>query len=182
MTPYCSVCPIFSIPDPDPYDPDLPKHKAAYQSICSSINFLVISTRPDVASALSFLAAYQVAPNRGHYEAALNALRYLVSTSSFGLAYHYDAPTFTKSFVQFPPHHGADTYSESTPPQPDKSHKSTSYSDACWRIQIGKSLPNVTELPLYIFLSISGHIITGFRGPIYWKFLQQFHTTLISVG
>ena len=33
MIPYRSGCPIDSIPDPDPDDPDLPKRKASYQSI-----------------------------------------------------------------------------------------------------------------------------------------------------
>ena len=105
MNPYRSVYPIDSIHDPDPDDTDLPKRKAAYQSIYGSINWLAIITCPDVATVLSFLAAYRGAPNHGHYKAALHALIYLVSTSSFGIAYHSDAPTFTKSFVHFYPHH-----------------------------------------------------------------------------
>ena len=116
VTPYFSGCPIDSIPDPDPDDPDLPKCKATYQSICGSINWLAILTHPDVYTVLSFLAAYQGAPNHGHCEAALRALRYLVSTSSFGLAYHSDAPTFTKSFVHFPTHHHVEAYLDATPP------------------------------------------------------------------
>ena len=64
---------------------------------------------------MSFLAAYQGAPNHGNYKAALYALRYLVSTSSFGIAYHSDAPTFTKSFVHFPLNHDAEAYSDATP-------------------------------------------------------------------
>ena len=75
MNPYCLGCPINSIPDPEPDDPDLPKRKSAYQSIYGSVDWLAISTRPDVAIALSFLAAYQGAPNHGHYKAALYALQ-----------------------------------------------------------------------------------------------------------
>ena len=33
MTPYRSECPLDSIPNPNPDDPDLPKRKATYQSI-----------------------------------------------------------------------------------------------------------------------------------------------------
>ena len=110
ITPYRSGCPIDSIPDHDPDKPDLPKCKAAYQSICGLINWITILNRPDVATVVSLLAAYQGSPNHGHYKAALRSLRYLVSTSSFVLAYHSDAPTFTKSFVRFPPHHDAEAY------------------------------------------------------------------------
>ena len=116
MTPYRSGFPIDFIPYPEPDDPNLPKHKAAYQPIFGSINWLSISISPDVATTLSFLSTYQGAPNHSHYEAALYALRYLVSTSSFGLAHHSDAPTITKSFVNFPPHHDAEKYLDATPP------------------------------------------------------------------
>ena len=75
MTPYRSGCPIDSIPDPDPDDPDLPKCKAAYQSICRSINWLSISNRPDVATVLSFLVPYQGVPYHDHYQADLYVLR-----------------------------------------------------------------------------------------------------------
>ena len=71
MTSFRLGCPIDSIPDLDPDDPDLLKRKSAYQSICGSINWLAISTRPDVTTVLSFLSAYQSATNHGHYEAAL---------------------------------------------------------------------------------------------------------------
>ena len=54
-TPYCSGCPIYSIPDPNPDDPDPPRHKDVYQSICGLINWLSILTRPDTATVLSFL-------------------------------------------------------------------------------------------------------------------------------
>ena len=74
VTPYRLGCPIDSTPDPNPIDsndPEPPKRKSTYQSICGYINWLAISTRPDVTTVLSFLAAYQSATNQGHYEAAL---------------------------------------------------------------------------------------------------------------
>ena len=80
---------------------------------------------------MSFLATYQGTPKYGHYEAALYALQYLVRTSSFGISHYSNAPTFTKSFVHFPPHDDAEYYSYATPPKPDKSHESSSYSNAC---------------------------------------------------
>ena len=94
MTLYRSGCPIDYIPDPDPDNPDLLKRKYVYQSICGSINCLDISNCSGVVTVLSFLTAYQMAPNHGYYEASLYAPRYLVRTSSFGLLYNSDAPTF----------------------------------------------------------------------------------------
>ena len=180
MTTYRSGFPINSIPNLDPDNPNLPKRKATYQSICGSINWLSISTLPNVATTLSFPVAYQGAQNCGHYKAALNSLRYLVSTSSFGIVYHSDAPTFTKSFLQFPPHHDSEAYLDATPTHPDKSHDSTSYSDACWGIDIGNSIPDGTELPLFKFRSMSGHNITLCGGPFSWKSISQIRISLRS--
>ena len=67
MTTYRSGWPIDSITDNDPDDPDLPKQKASYQSICGLINWIAIWTRPNTATVLSFLDYYQGAPNNGHY-------------------------------------------------------------------------------------------------------------------
>ena len=72
MTPYRSGCLINSIPDPDLDNPDLPKRKAIYQSICGSVNWLTISTRPDTDAIMSFLASYHGATNHGHYKATLH--------------------------------------------------------------------------------------------------------------
>ena len=102
MTLYRSEFPINFIPDPDPDDPDPPKQNTTYQSICRSINWPNISTRPDATTALYLLASYQGATNHGQYEAALYALIELVVTSSFGPSYHSDAPTFTKYFFTYP--------------------------------------------------------------------------------
>ena len=129
---------------------------------------------------MSFLASYQGAPNHVHYEAALHALRYLVSTSSFGIYYHSDTPTFTESFVHLPPSHDTETYADATPHIPDGSHESTSYYDAFWGSQTSNSIPNITELLLYKFCSMPGHIITQYEVPLYWKVLQKRRTALSS--
>ena len=61
MTPYRLGCPIDSTPDPNPIDsndPEPPKRKSTYQSICGYINWLAISTRPNVTTIMYFLSAY----------------------------------------------------------------------------------------------------------------------------
>ena len=105
-------------------------------------------TQSNVVTVLYFLAAYQGAPNKGQYKAALNALIYLFSIPSFGLAYHSDTLNFTKSFVCFPSQNGTEAYLEATPPLSDESHESTLYSDACWVSQIRFFLADGKELPL----------------------------------
>ena len=126
MTPYRSGWPIDSTTDPDTDEPDLPKHKASYQSICISNNWLAILTRPDAATILSFLTSYQGSRNHGQYKASLYVIRFIVSTSYFGLVYQSDTPTSTKSFFHFPSNNYTEAYLDTTPPQPNKSQDSTS--------------------------------------------------------
>ena len=90
---------------------------------------------------MPFLSYYQGVPNHGHYEAALHALIYLVRTSPFGIFYRHNTPNFTKSFVYSPPNHYEEAYTDTTPPQPNESHKSTLYSGVCLGIQIWKLCP-----------------------------------------
>ena len=94
MTPYCLGCPFIPSLTRTQTTPNYRKRKSTYQSICGSINCLDISNCSGVVTVLSFLTAYQMAPNHGYYEASLYAPRYLVRTSSFGLLYNSDAPTF----------------------------------------------------------------------------------------
>ena len=180
MTPYCLGCPFIPSLTRTQTTPNYRKRKSTYQSICGSINCLDISNCSGVVTVLSFLTAYQMAPNHGYYEASLYAPRYLVRTSSFGLLYNSDAPTFKNPSSASPPHHDAEAYLDATPPQPDESHESTSYSDACWGTQIGNSLPDGTELLLYKFRSMSVHIITRCGGLFSWKYLWQRRTFLGS--
>ena len=126
MTPYRPGFPIDSIPDTDPDNPDLPKCKATYQSICVSLNWIAISTHPDAAIIMSFLDSYQGAQNHGHYETSMYALIYLFITSYFGLTYHSNSPTFTKSFIRSPPHRDAEAYADASPTKTEKSYESTS--------------------------------------------------------
>ena len=85
ITPYRPGCPIDSILYPEKDDPDLTCRTKEFQSLTGSINWLAVSTRPDVTPIVTFLAPYQRASVAGRYEAAIYTLCYLVSTSSPGI-------------------------------------------------------------------------------------------------
>lgn len=120
MRPYWSGLPINSITPPDPDNPNLPEHTKDYQSICISINWLAVSIWPDVAVALSFLVSFQSAPTTGHINAAYHNLKYLASTSSYGLLCHSNVPAITLSFLHFPHLHNVEAYISDASSQPNK--------------------------------------------------------------
>ena len=45
-----------------------------------ALNYVAVSTRPDIAFALSLLARHMAAPTRAHLELAYGVLRYLKHT------------------------------------------------------------------------------------------------------
>jgi hypothetical protein len=79
--PYQSGVPINSIaPSLDADDfPAQIWHREAYQSLVGSIGWLSCSTRPNIASAHSFLSSYTNKLAPGHMKAALYVLHYVHS-------------------------------------------------------------------------------------------------------
>eukprot|EP00956_Cyclotella_meneghiniana_P014787 scaffold22287_cov36-Cyclotella_meneghiniana.AAC.2 len=151
MTPYRSGIPIDSIPPPPKDDPDQKRRTKVYQSIVGCINWVATCTRPDIAPALTFLASYNNCPSHGHYQAALHALKYLYSTSEYGISYHSDASNTIQAFNHFPSHRDKEAYEDATPPSPGDVQRLTSFSDACWGGQFGNAVPDGTPLELFKF-------------------------------
>jgi len=58
-----------------------------YRSVIGSLMYLMISTRPDLAAALSILSRFLANPGTTHWEAAKKVLRYLRGTYQVGLKY-----------------------------------------------------------------------------------------------
>eukprot|EP00956_Cyclotella_meneghiniana_P012602 scaffold17913_cov36-Cyclotella_meneghiniana.AAC.1 len=139
MTPYRSGIPIDSIPPPPKNDPDQKRSTKVYQSIVGCINWVATCTRPDIAPALTFLASYNQCPSHGHYQAALHALKYLYSTSEYGISNHSDASNTIQAFNHFPSHHDKEAYEDAVPPSPGDVKRLTSFSDACWGGQFGNA-------------------------------------------
>jgi len=58
-----------------------------YASLIGSLHYLTIATRPDIAYAVNWLAAYTANPSFDHYNAAKRVLRYIKGTRNYGITY-----------------------------------------------------------------------------------------------
>ncbi|UYV66573.1 hypothetical protein LAZ67_4002149, partial [Cordylochernes scorpioides] len=64
-----------------------PVKKVEYQSLIGSLIYLSVSTRPDIAYAVSALGQFSNDPRRQHWNAAKRVLRYLKGTSCLRITY-----------------------------------------------------------------------------------------------
>ena len=180
MTPYRSDLPIDSLPPSPLNDPDLKRRTKVYQGIVGSINWLAQCTRPDVAPALTFLASYSTSPSIQHYQAALHVLKYLYSTSDYGISFHSNACNTIQAFNHFPHHHDKEAYTDATPPSPSDVMCLTSFADACWGAQFGNVVKDGTPMELFKFRSLSGYVICRTGGPVAWRSIRQDRTSQSS--
>lgn len=58
-----------------------------YSSLVGSLMYLAVSTRPDIAHAVSALSQYTTNPGKEHWQAAKRVLRYLRGTENHGLIF-----------------------------------------------------------------------------------------------
>lgn len=65
--------------------------KIPYQNAIGSLMYLLQSTRPDIAYAVSLLSRFNTSYNQSHWEAVKNLFRYLKATSHFGLTFSRDS-------------------------------------------------------------------------------------------
>ena len=108
-------------------------------------------------------------------------LKYLYSTSEYGISFHSAANQTIQAFNHFPHHHDKEAYSDATPPpSPADCNNLTAFSDACWGGQFGNAVPDGTPLPLFKFRSLSGYIVSCAGGPIAWKAIRQDTTASSS--
>ena len=174
-SPYRSGVPIDSIPasDVDDSDPTFVRRRQSYQSLVGGLNWLATNTRPDLSTVVSFLAAYNHCPSKGHMDAALHVVRYLRSTASHGIAFHSSAPATSEAYVHYPFPHDAEAYHDCTPLPNDKPHLLSVYTDANFGSQLGNSVPDGSEIEMFKFRSMSGFLIMRCGGPIAWKAVRQ---------
>ena len=64
-----------------------PTDRQRYMEITGTLMYAAISTRPDIAHAVFYLASHMVAPTRMHMAAADRVMRYLAGTRKMGLAF-----------------------------------------------------------------------------------------------
>jgi hypothetical protein len=84
------------------------------------------------------------------------------------------------SFIHYSPSTDVEAYRDATPPQSHDSSTLTSYSNACWGLQIGSAVANGTLLPLFKFRSMSGSIVFKNGGPLGWLSEHQERASLSS--
>lgn len=157
------------------------KDSEAYQSLVGSLGWLAYSTRPDsITMAHSFLAAYSNKPSTGHMKVALYNLHYVHSTHDYGISFALDSVGPMHSFINYPPGTDVEAYRGAHPPKNDSHNLSglSSYSDACWGLQIGNAVADCTLLPLFKFWSMSGGIVFKNGGPLGWFAERQELTSL----
>jgi hypothetical protein len=82
------------------------------------------------------------------------------------------------SYIHFPPSTDIKAYIDALPPTLVTSPTLSSYSDACWGLQIGNAIADGTLLPLFKFRSMSGGIIFWNGGPVGWLGECQDRTSL----
>ena len=181
-TPYRSGLPIDACPesDKDEKSQTFLDRKNKYQSIVGSIGWLAQSTRPDLAPSHSFLLAYINKPSRSHLNAALYVLQYTHSTINYGFTFTSAEKAPLHTYMTFPHSSDTEAYDDALPPCAGQHHRLTTYSDACWGSQIGNTIRDSIQLPLFKFCSMSGAIVFRSGGPITWKTDRQERTSLSS--
>jgi hypothetical protein len=181
-TPYWSGVSIASIAKSSEADdsPSLKHHKEAYQSLIGSISWLAHSTRPDLIKAHTFLTSYSNKPSTGHMKATLHTLHYIHLTHNYGISFTSNNVGPMHSFIHYPPTTDVEAYTDATPPTVNNLYTLSSYSDACWGLQIGSAVANRTLLPFFEFRSMSGSIVFKNGGPLGWLSNYQECTSLSS--
>jgi len=166
VTPYRSGYPIDAIKlaTIDEEDKDFVRRRETYQRLVGRLTWLATCTRPDLATAVAFLASYSSCPSQQHVAAALYVVRYLQSTTSQGIAFHSSASTATSAYIHFPPAHDQSAYSDATslPTGPEL----RVFCDSNWGSQIGDALKDGDEIELFKYHSVSGFLIMRCGGPI----------------
>ena len=61
-----------------------------YREVVGSLMYLMVSTRPDIAYAVSYLARYLNNHEKVHHKAANHLLRYIQYTKDLGITYHHN--------------------------------------------------------------------------------------------
>ena len=155
-TPYRKGFPIDAIPKL-PESPNQKKLTKYMQTLVGSLNWLAISTRPDIATVTNLLAKYMSNPNTHHIEAAKRVIKYLKGTRERGITFTSHNTSTLNTFVKFP--------TKST---------ITSMCDANWGPQdASKPKQNdKTVLDLFKTRSLSGFLL-WLQGPLHWTSKRQ---------
>jgi hypothetical protein len=157
MTPYRSGLPIDTLLHSGT-EQDAFRRK--YRSYLGMLNWLSISTRPDLTTVHSLLAAASESPSHAHLDALRHVGRYVKATMDYGISFSSRSNTSLEAFIQFPLEDEADAT-----PRP------TAFADANWGPQ-DASPPthlNTQQVAMDETQSICGHLVFLSNGPLIWK-------------
>mmetsp|Transcript_18091 Transcript_18091/g.25566 ORF Transcript_18091/g.25566 Transcript_18091/m.25566 type:complete len:151 (-) Transcript_18091:233-685(-) len=101
-TPYWSGFLVDSIPKkqyPVPMKEKLIKHM---QFLVGSLNWIAISTRPDISTIVALLSKYTHNPSQGHIDSAIRVVKYLKGTQNLAIAFSTKSNNTLSAFVNFP--------------------------------------------------------------------------------
>ena len=162
MTPYRSGLLIDSLPkaSPDISPATQEKLTSIYRSYIGMLTWITTSTRPDIASAVSFLSTYQSCPTQAHIDFAKYVARYLNSTMSLGLLFDQEeANSDFEGYTHFP----IDPFVP------------TAFCDANWGPQDASSPTdkNSRVISLEETQSMCGFILFMRGTPIMWKCFKE---------
>jgi len=161
-TPYRAGINIDSIPTDNLSTGQRDELRLRYQSLIGSLNWLSITTRPDISTVVSLLAQHQSNPSSGHMEAAIYVAQYLANTKTLGIYFSSNHQSKLESFLHFP---------LDTPLLP--------MSDANWGPQDASEKGFGQNLPLFISRSMSAFYI-DLLGPLHWMSKRQKVTAASS--
>jgi hypothetical protein len=164
-TPYRIGYPVDKIKQEE-YD-ETTQHRMThlYLVLIGSLNWLSISTRPDIATITNMLAKYNNNPSKGHIDQAKRVIKYLKGAKSKGILFSSKHRVQLEAFVKFP----------------ISPTSVTTMTDANWGPQDQSKLTekNQEELELYKSRSISGYLI-WLGGPVHWISKRQSITARSS--
>ena len=124
------------------------------------LNWLSISTRPDLTTVHSLLASATESPSQAHLDALRHVGRYVKATMDYGITFSSQANPDLEAFIQFPL--GDD---DANLPKP------SGFADANWGPQ-DASVPtdsSTRQVTLDETRSICGHLVFLSNGPLIWK-------------
>ena len=155
-TPYRSGFPVDRIPTLPPTD-KTPAIKHFMQRLIGLLNWLSISTRPDITIITAMIAKYISNPNGQHVNAAKQVIKYLKGTRDLGITFSTQATQNLEAYIKFP-----------------IQETIVGLSDANWGPQDASFKPTTepTQLELFKSRSISEFVLWMY-GPLHWSSKRQ---------
>ena len=136
------------------------------QFLVGSLNWLAISTRPDIATPVALLAKYTHNPSQGHLDAAMRVVKYIKGTKRMGIKFTSQNNNSLSSYLNFPV----------------LKDVVTTLTDANWGPQDQSEPSKITvqkKLDLFQTRSMSGYLM-WLNGPLHWISKRQTYTARSS--